>query len=264
MNSFIIGKYVPGQSLIHRLDPRSKLAMVFLFVFIVFIANNTLTYSFLIFFVATIVMLTKIPVSFIWNGMKPVIWLVIFTFVLHIFFTKGGPVLVDLAFVQVYEEGLRQAIFISCRFVLLIMITTVLTLTTTPIEITDGIEMGLHPLKKVKLPIHELALMMSISLRFIPTLMEETDKIIKAQKARGADFTSGPIKERVKALIPLLVPLFISAFKRADDLATAMESRGYRGSEGRTKLRQLRWKTNDTLLILSLAGLSIILFIFRT
>ena len=170
----------------------------------------------------------------------------------------------DWGWVKIYEEGIRQGIFISMRFFLLVLVTSLLTLTTTPIEITDGIEYLLAPLKKVNFPVHELALMMSISLRFIPTLMQETEKIMKAQIARGVEFTSGPFKERLKAIIPLLIPLFISSFKRAEELAVAMEARGYRGGEGRTKYRQLKWTNVDTSMILLLMVVTALLVIFRT
>jgi energy-coupling factor transport system permease protein len=169
-----------------------------------------------------------------------------------------------LGIFHIYEEGLKQGIYISLRFLYLILMTTILTLTTTPIEITDGMESLLAPFKKLGLPVHELALMMSISLRFIPTLMEETDKILKAQMARGVDFTCGPVKDRLKAVVPLLVPLFISAFKRADELATAMEARGYKGGEGRTKLRQLKWRLLDTSVLALLVALGLVLIYLRT
>ncbi|QGQ44023.1 energy-coupling factor transporter transmembrane component T family protein [Metabacillus sediminilitoris] len=263
MDSMIIGKYVPGHSLIHRMDSRSKLIMIFLFVFIVFLANNALTYVLLGLFTITIVLLTKLPVNFLIKGLKPVLWIILFTFILHLLVTKEGEILLDLGFFQIYEEGLRQGIYISLRFLFLILMTTILTLTTTPIEITDGMESLLAPFKKLGLPVHELALMMSISLRFIPTLMEETDKILKAQMARGVDFASGPIKNRIKAIVPLLVPLFISAFKRADELATAMEARGYQGGEGRTKLRQLNWKFLDTAVLVLLIILGLLLIYLR-
>ncbi|MGM7724742.1 energy-coupling factor transporter transmembrane component T family protein [Metabacillus sp. Hm71] len=264
MNSMIIGKYVPGESLIHRMDPRAKLLMIFVFVFIVFLANNFITYLMLGLFTLIIVVLTTLPVHFLLKGLKPVLWIILFTFLLHILVTKEGEVLVDLGFLRIYEVGLKQGIYLSLRFLYLILMTTILTLTTTPIEITDGMESLLGPFKKIKLPVHELALMMSISLRFIPTLMEETDKILKAQMARGVDFASGPVKDRFKAVVPLLVPLFISAFKRAEELATAMEARGYRGGEGRTKLRQLKWRGLDTSVLSLLVVLGLLLIFLRT
>jgi energy-coupling factor transport system permease protein len=264
MDSIIIGKYVPGYSLIHKMDSRSKLIMIFVFVFIVFLANNLLTYLVLGFFTLVIVLLTKLPMIFLLKGLRPVLWIILFTFILHLFVTKEGEILLDLGIFHIYEEGLKQGIYISLRFLYLILMTTILTLTTTPIEITDGMESLLAPFKKLGLPVHELALMMSISLRFIPTLMEETDKILKAQMARGVDFTCGPVKDRLKAVVPLLVPLFISAFKRADELATAMEARGYKGGEGRTKLRQLKWRLLDTSVLALLVALGLVLIYLRT
>jgi energy-coupling factor transport system permease protein len=264
MEKMIFGRYVPAQSLIHRMDPRSKLVMIFSFVCIVFIANNSLTYGALVVYTFLMVSLSKVPLRFILSGLKPVLWLVLFTLILHLFLTKEGEVVFQAGWFTIYEGGLRQGIFISMRFFLLILMTSILTLTTTPIEITDGLESLLHPLNKIKFPVHELALMMSISLRFIPTLMQETDKIMKAQTARGVDFSSGPIKERVKAIIPLLIPLFVSSFKRAEELATAMEARGYRGGEGRTKYRQLSWDVKDTAMILLIVLLTIVLFLLRT
>jgi len=264
MNNIIIGKYVPGSSLIHRMDPRAKLILIFAFVFIVFIANNFLTYALLGVFTLFVVLMTKLPLRFLIRGLRPVLWIILFTFILHLIVTKEGEVLIDLRFLKIYEEGLKQGIYISLRFLYLILITTILTLTTTPIEITDGMESLLGPFGKLGLPVHELALMMSISLRFIPTLMEETDKILKAQMARGVDFTGGPVKDRFKAVVPLLVPLFISAFKRAEELATAMEARGYNGGEGRTKLRQLKWGILDTSLLTLLVVLGVALLYLRT
>ncbi|WP_338471359.1 energy-coupling factor transporter transmembrane protein EcfT [Niallia sp. XMNu-256] len=264
MDKIILGRYVPADSVLHRMDPRSKLIIIFLFVCIVFIANNTLTYGILLAYTLFMIAISKIPFRFILNGLIPIIWLVIFTLLIHLFFTREGDVLVDIGWLKIYEEGVRQGVFISLRFFLLILVTSLLTLTTTPIEITDGIEYLLAPLKKIKFPVHELALMMSIALRFIPTLMQETDIIMKAQSARGVDFTTGPIKERLKAIIPLLIPLFISSFKRAEELAIAMEARGYRGGEGRTKYRQLSWGFSDTAMILVLLSVTVLLIIFRT
>ncbi|CAH0347542.1 energy-coupling factor transporter transmembrane protein EcfT [Bacillus sp. CECT 9360] len=264
LDKMIFGRYVPLESPIHRMDPRSKLLLVFIFVCIVFLANNLITYSILAVFTFALIAISRIPVRFLFNGLKPILFLILFTLLLHIFFTKEGSPIFELGFVKIYEGGLRQGIYISLRFTFLILVTSLLTLTTSPISITDGIEQLLGPLKKWKMPVHELALMMSISLRFIPTLMEETEKIMKAQTARGVDFTSGPIKERVKAIVPLLVPLFVSSFKRAEELAIAMEARGYKGGEGRTKYRQLSWHTIDTLLMVALVILAVLLFVFRS
>lgn len=264
MNSLIIGKYVPRKSLIHQMDPRAKLLIVFLFVLIVFLANNTMTYGLLGLYILIIVLLTKLPIRYLFNGLKPVLWILFFTFLMHVILTKEGPIIFQFGFVKVYEDGVRQGVLITLRFIFIIIMTTILTLTTTPIEITDGMETLLSPLKKWKLPVHELALMMSISLRFIPTLMEESDKILKAQMARGVDFSAGSLKKRLEAIVPLLVPLFINSFKRAEELATAMEARGYRGSEGRTKLRQLHWRLRDTIMILCFAILFGALLLLRS
>jgi len=263
MEKMIFGRYIPGDSLVHRLDSRSKLLFVFAFIIIVFLANNAITYGLLIAFTLVVILMSRIRLYFLINGLKPVIILMVFTFLLHVLFTREGDIIFELGFLKVYEEGLKQGIFISIRFLVLVFMTSILTLTTSPISITDGIETLLNPLKKVKLPVHELALMMSISLRFIPTLMDETDKIMKAQMARGSDLSAGPLKDRVKAIVPLLVPLFVSAFKRAEDLATAMEVRGYRGGEGRTRYRQLKWDVGDTFALLSLVVMVVLLVYFR-
>ncbi|MEK4387778.1 energy-coupling factor transporter transmembrane protein EcfT [Solibacillus sp. FSL W7-1464] len=264
MEKMIFGRYIPGNSFVHKLDPRSKLLFVFVFIIVVFFANNVVTYALLLAFTLLVILLSRIRLYFLINGLKPVIFLMLFTLILHLFMTREGPVLIDLGFMKIYEEGLRQGMFISMRFLMLVFMTSILTLTTSPISITDGLEVLLNPFKKVKLPVHELALMMSISLRFIPTLMDETDKIMKAQMARGSDLSAGPIKDRLKAVVPLLVPLFVSAFKRAEDLATAMEVRGYRGGEGRTKYRQLKWMGRDTAILVVLVLLGVLLWMLRS
>ena len=264
MEKMIFGRYIPGDSFVHKLDPRSKLLFVFAFIVVVFLANNVITYAFLLALTLFVVVLSKIRLYFLINGLKPVIFLMVFTLVLHLLMTKGGAVLLDLGFVKIYEDGLRQGVFISLRFLVLVFMTSILTLTTSPISITDGLETLLNPFKRFKLPVHELALMMSISLRFIPTLMDETDKIMKAQMARGSDLSAGPMKDRLKAVVPLLVPLFVSAFKRAEDLATAMEVRGYRGGEGRTKYRQLKWTAKDSISLVLLVVVAVILFMLRS
>jgi energy-coupling factor transport system permease protein len=263
MNNMIIGQYVPGDSFIHRMDPRAKLIIVFFYVAVIFLANNIVSYSIIGLFAILAVLVSRVPIYFIIKGLKPILFIIIFTFLLHIFMTREGEVIADIGFLKIYEGGVIQGIYISLRFLFLILLTTLLTLTTTPIEVTDGMETLLHPLKKVRFPVHELALMMSISLRFIPTLMDETDKILKAQTARGVDFSSGPIKDRLKAVVPLLIPLFISAFKRAEELATAMEARGYQGGEGRTKYRQLSWGSIDTIALIIFVIVAAALFIVR-
>lgn len=259
--SMIIGQYVPGDSFVHRLDPRTKISIIFFYVIVIFLANSAISYGLLGAFALGSVVTTKISAKYISKGLKPVWFLIAFTFLLHLFVTKEGEVLFSIYSLQVYSGALIQGLTISLRFFLLILVTSLLTLTTTPIAITDAIENLLGPLKKIKFPAHELALMMSISLRFIPTLMQETEKISKAQASRGVDFRSGPIKERVKAIVPLLVPLFVSAFKRAEELAMAMEARGYRGGEGRTKLRELVLTKKDysTLVLFGLVVLGVII-----
>jgi len=264
MGKMIIGRFVPIDSLLHRLDPRSKLIIVFLFICIVFLANNAATYFILAVYVGLMIMLSKVPFRYIYLGLRPILWLILFTFCLHLFFTKDGNLLFEYGWIKIYEEGLRMGILISLRFFLLIIMTSLLTLTTTPIELTDALETLLAPLKKVRFPVHELALMMSISLRFIPTLMDETEKIMKAQMARGVEFSSGPIKNRIKAIVPLLIPLFVNAFKRAEELATAMEARGYQGGDGRTKYRQLIWKQMDSVMIILLVLVAGLLLVFKS
>lgn len=264
MEKMIFGRFLPGNSPVHRLDPRSKLIFVFAFIIIVFLANNTATYAMLLAFTLLIVFVSRIRLYFLINGLKPVLFLMAFTFLLHIFMTREGALVFDWKYIKIYEEGIRQGIFISVRFLVLVFMTSILTLTTSPISITDGIEVLLNPLKALKVPVHELALMMSISLRFIPTLMDETDKIMKAQMARGSDLSSGPLTDRIKAVVPLLVPLFVSAFKRAEDLATAMEVRGYRGGEGRTRYRRLKWDMSDTFALMLLVAIAVLLFFYRS
>ena len=263
-SSLIIGQYVPADSVVHKLDPRTKIMMIFTFVVIVFFANNAYSYLWLTVFSLSSAALTKIKPRFLLKGLKPVWFLIVFTFLLHLFVTREGDVLTTILGFPIYSGALIQGFQISLRFFLLILITSLLTLTTTPIEITDAIETLLHPLKKTKFPVHELALMMSISLRFIPTLMQETEKISKAQASRGVDFKTGPLKERIQAVVPLLVPLFVSAFKRAEELAMAMEARGYRGGEGRTRLRELEIVGRDYVAIALFLIVMMGLFVLRT
>ncbi len=263
-NGLIIGQYVPGNSIPHQLDPRTKITIIFIFVVTVFFANNVWSYGILALFAIVSMLLTRIRIGYIMKGLLPIWFLIAFTFILHLFITKEGAVLVDILGLKIHVGGVIQGFAISLRFFLLILVTSLLTLTTTPIEITDAIEYMFHPLKKIKFPVHELALMMSISLRFIPTLMQETDKISKAQASRGVDFRTGPIKERVKAVVPLLIPLFVSAFKRAEELAMAMEARGYNGDIGRTKLRELKITSLDVIAYILLAIAIAGLFVTRT
>ncbi|GAA0323575.1 energy-coupling factor transporter transmembrane protein EcfT [Bacillus carboniphilus] len=263
-DKIIFGRYIPVESPLHRMDARAKILFVFGFICIVFLANNVITNAILLGFTILAILLSNVPVKFLLNGLKPIFIIILFTFFLHVFFTREGALVADWGWIKIYEGGIRQGVFISLRFVYLIFVTSLLTLTTPPITLTDGIESLLNPFKKVKLPVHELALMMSISLRFIPTLMEETEKIMKAQTARGVDFSTGPIKERIKAIVPLLIPLFVSSFKRAEELALAMEARGYKGGEGRSKYRELIWSTRDHILLFLFIVLTLILWFLRS
>ncbi len=264
MFSVIIGQYYPGRSVIHQMDPRSKLMAVFAFVIVIFLANSWISYAMVCVFTLIALSLARVPMRYIYKGLRPVILIILFTLVLNLLFFHSGSTLFKWRWLDITTGGIRQSFFISIRLLSIVLMTTLMTLTTTPIEITDGLETLLGPFKKLKFPVHEFALMMSISLRFIPTLMEETEKIMKAQSARGAEFTSGSFVQRIKAIIPLLVPLFVSSFKRAEDLAMAMEARGYRGDIGRTKLRALSWQTRDTLLMAGIALLTLVLYLTRS
>lgn len=262
-SSMIIGQYVPGNSFIHRLDPRSKMIIIFFYVIVVFFANNAWSYGLLTAFATFTIIVTMIPIRYIIKGLTPIWFLILFTFLLHLLLTKEGAVIYEIGSLKIHHGGVVKGFMIALRFLLLIMMTSLLTLSTTAIEITDAIEALLNPLKRFKFPVHELALMMSIALRFIPTLMQETDKISKAQASRGVDFKSGPIRSRIKAIVPLLVPLFVSAFKRAEDLAMAMEARGYQGGEGRTKIRELKFKTRDFIAFVFFVIVTAVLFVIR-
>ena len=246
LKDITLGQYFPGTSKIHRLDPRTKLIMLVVYIVALFMAKSWVSYAMMLVFLATVIRISTIPTKSIVKGMKPLLLILVFTGILNLFFTTGeGEPLVDFWVITVYAEGVERAFFMVIRILMLITGTFLLTYTTSPIALTDGLEALLNPLKKIKVPVHELAMMMCIALRFIPTLIEETDKIICAQKARGADFESGSLMDRAKALIPILVPLFIGAFRRADELATAMECRCYQGGEGRTKMKMLRYHRED-------------------
>lgn len=254
LKDITLGQYFPGDTVIHRLDPRTKLLMVIIYIVALFLCKWFVSYAVALLFLVTAVALSKIRPKALFKGLKPLLIIIIFTAVLNLFYTDG-TVLVKFWIFQITREGIINAVFLVLRIMLLVMGTFLLTYTTSPIALTDGLESLLSPLKKLHFPVHELAMMMSIALRFIPTLIEETDKIISAQKARGADFETGNIFRRAKALIPILVPLFVSAFRRADELATAMECRCYHGGKGRTKLKQLRYRRRDVLTLLLGAAL---------
>ena len=245
LKDITLGQYFPGNSVIHRLDPRAKLVILVIYIVALFLAVSWLSYGLMLAFLLTCIGISGIPAKSFVRGMKPLIMILVFTGVLNLFFTQGETVLVSFFGITITLEGLVRAMFMVIRILMLITCTFLLTYTTSPISLTDGLEALLSPLKKIKVPVHELSMMMCIALRFIPTLIEETDKIMSAQKARGADFETGKLTERVKALVPILVPLFVSAFRRADELATAMECRCYQGGEGRTKMKLLRYKRWD-------------------
>ena len=245
LNNITMGQYYPVDSRVHRLDPRIKLILTIVFIVVVFMAKTFLGYALILGFVYMTSRLANVPFRMLLRGLKPLRLIIILTFLLNLFFTPGETVWVEFWVIRIAKEGFLQAAFYSLRLVFLVIGTSLLTLTTSPVSLSDGIELLLTPLKKIRFPAHELAMMMTIALRFIPTLLEETDKIMKAQMARGADFESGNLISRAKAMVPLLVPLFVSAFRRAGDLAMAMESRCYHGGEGRTRLRVLKITRND-------------------
>ena len=246
LKDITLGQFFPGNSVIHRIDPRTKLIMLVVYIVALFMAKSWVSYGIMLAFLLITIRISTIPFKSIVKGMKPLLMILVFTGILNLFFTTGeGKPLIDFRFIKIYAEGILRAVFMMARILMLITGTFLLTYTTSPIALTDGLEALLNPLKKIKVPVHELSMMMCIALRFIPTLIEETDKIMCAQKARGADFESGSLMDRAKALIPILVPLFISAFRRADELATAMECRCYQGGEGRTKMKLLRYHRED-------------------
>lgn len=253
-----IGQYYQADSVIHRLDPRVKITGTLVYMISLFIFNNIYCYALAFVFLAVVILLTKVPVGFMLRGMRAIIILMLITVVCNLFFTPG-EVLWKFLFLSITKEGIRSAVFMMIRLSLLIVSASIMTLTTTPNQLTDGLEKMFRPLKVFKVPVHEMAMMISIALRFIPILMEETDKIMKAQTARGARFDSKNLIERVKSLVPLLVPLFVSAFRRASDLAMAMEARCYRGGDNRTKMKPLVYKARDyisfTILVLYLSSI---------
>lgn len=250
LKDITLGQYFPGDTPIHRLDPRTKLLLTVVYIVALFLAKQVISYAILLVVLGVVIALSKVGMKAILRGMKPILIIVLITGVLNLFYTPGkGAPLVSFWVLNIYAEGIWAAVFMVLRIAMLITCTFLLTYTTSPILLTDGLESLLGPLKKIKVPVHELSMMMSIALRFIPTLIEETDKIMSAQKARGADFDTGNLLEKARALVPLLVPLFISAFRRADELAVAMECRCYHGGEGRTRMRQLRYRRSDVLFL---------------
>ena len=249
VSDITLGQFFPGNSVLHRLDPRTKIILAVAFIVAVFVADTPVGFAALLVLTAFMIAVSRVSFGVVLKGVKPIVFILVFTSLLNIFMTVGsGAPLVEFYFIKIYTEGIIRAIFMSLRVIVLIIGTSMLlTYTTSPISLTDGIESLLSPLKKVGVPVHSFAMMMSIALRFIPTLVEETEKIMNAQKSRGADFSNGSLLKRAKALIPILVPLFVSAFKRADELATAMECRCYRGDNNRTKLVKLEYHSADVI-----------------
>jgi len=250
LKDITLGQYFPGNTVVHRLDPRTKLMLMMIYITALFLAKGLLAYTFLFVVLVVWLAVSKIGPKAVLRGLRPIFIIMAFTVILNIFFVRGETVLFQWGFIIITQEGVMTAIFMAWRLVMLIISTFLLTYTTSPITVTDGMERMLNPLKKIKLPVHEFSMMMSIALRFIPTLIEETDKIMSAQKSRGADFESGGLIKRARALLPIVIPLFISAFRRADELATAMECRCYHGGVGRTKMNVLRMSGIDYLALL--------------
>ena len=248
MKSVAFGQYYPSNSVMHKLDPRIKIIIGILYIVASFLCKNVFSFALLALSALTLILISKIPVKIVLKSIKAIIFIMIFTAILNIFWTKGTPeeLLLSWRFINIYTSGLYNALFIAVRIISMIIGTSIfLTYTTTPIQLTDGLEQLLYPLTFIKVPVHEFAMMMTIALRFIPTIIEETEKIMSAQKARGADFTNGSLTKRAKALIPVLIPLFVSAFRRAGELATAMTCRCYRGGKGRTRLNVLKLSYRD-------------------
>lgn len=244
LRDITIGQYYREDSVIHTLDPRVKIVAVFLYIILLFVCTDTVCYVTAAAFLGMIIILSKIPVRFIFRGMKAIFWIIFMSVVLHLFFTEGH-VLVQFHGITITVEGIKKVVMLAIRLFLLIIASSMLTLTTMPSDLTDGLEKMLHFLNYLRIPVHDIAMMMTIALRFIPILMEEADKIIKAQTARGADFETGGILRRLKAMIPVLLPLFVAAFRRAEDLSLAMEARCYRGGKGRTKMKPLKYRRED-------------------
>ena len=256
-----IGQYYPSNSKIHQLDPRVKIVCTLLYLVSLFTFRSILGYLLATLFLAVIIKISKVPCQFIVKGLKPILVLLMITVLFNLFLTPGGDVLLKAGFLKVTEKGLTSAVYMALRLIYLIMGSSLMTLTTTPNSLTDGMESLMRPLNKINVPVHEIAMMMSIALRFIPILLEETDKIMKAQIARGADLESGNLIQKAKALIPILVPLFVSAFRRANDLAMAMEARCYRGGEGRTKMKPLVYRSQDYMAYGLMTGYVVVTFV---
>lgn len=263
LKNITIGQYFPGNSAVHRMDARMKILLTVALLVDIFISDGFTGFALILAFVLMVAKSTRISLSFVVRGLKPIAFIAVFTFVLNLFMQTGGATIVHWKFIHITTGGLRTAIYMAVRLMLLVIASQLLTLTTSSLSLTDGLESLMKPLSKLRFPAHEIAMMMSIALRFIPTLMEETDKIINAQKARGADFDSGNLIRRARAMVPLLVPLFVSSFRRADELALAMEARCYRGGKGRTRMNQLKMSVLDLNAFLAVAGLTALIILLN-
>ncbi len=262
MRNIVIGSYYPVDSFVHKLDPRIKIILTIALMVIVFVVESFIGYLYIGLFTLFAGLISKIPLFLFVKSLKPVVFLVVFTFIINLLFMRGGEVIFSFWIIKVYSEGLRFSVFMALRLIFMVITASVMTLTTTPVMLSRGLERLMSPLKAVKFPVHEMSMMMTIALRFIPTLVEEMDKIRKAQMSRGADFENGGLVQKAKSLIPLLIPLFISAFRRADELAVAMEARCYRGDEGRTTYRVLKLGIRDYFSLLFVTAFGVIIFFF--
>ena len=262
LNNITLGQYYHADSQIHKLDPRIKIILTLIFLVWIFLVHNFIGYGFIIIYLLIVMELSGLPLKLHIRSIRPLRFILIFTFIINLFFTSTGNALLEWSFIKITDEGLWRSVFMAFRLALLVMGASIMTLTTSPIDLTDGLERLLSPLRVIKFPAHELAMMMTIALRFIPTLLEETSKIMKAQMARGADFESGRLFQRAKAMVPVLVPLFISAFRHADELAMAMESRCYHGGEGRTRMKILKLHMRDAIAVVSMAVLGALVIVF--
>src|SRR5690625_654219 len=264
MNKLILGRYFPWNSLIHQLDARAKLISAIYFIVILFLANNWQTYVLLGIFTIIVMRLTNVHLRTYIHGVRPLIWLILFTVCLQVLFTSGGKIYVDWGPIIISQFGLINGFYIFCRFVMIIFISTVVTFTTKPIDLTDGINFLLNPLRKIKVPVDEFSLMLSISLRFVPTLLDETQKIMDAQRARGTAFGEGSVFQQMKTLVPIFIPLFVSSLNRSEEMANVMEVRGYQSSKKRSSFRQLQWNTIDSVSLIVMVILTLGLVILRS
>ena len=263
LKNITIGQYFPGNSAVHRMDARMKILLTVALLVDIFISDGFVGFALILAFVLMVARITRISLSFVVRGLKPIAFIAAFTFVLNLFMQTGGETIVHWKFIHITTGGLRTAVYMAIRLMLLVISSQLLTLTTSSLSLTDGLESLMKPISNIRFPAHEIAMMMSIALRFIPTLMEETDKIMNAQKARGADFDSGNLMRRARAMVPLLVPLFVSSFRRADELALAMEARCYRGGKGRTRMNQLHMSRLDLYAALAVAGLTVLIILLN-